>query len=387
MNTPHKIKPLILKVLLVLTCAASTPLLKAQSDASPVTDEIVIGQTLGLQGGKNKHSSDVLEGIMLHFDQINKQGGIRGRRIALKVLDDDNKPALAEANARTLVEKDKVLLLFGSVEGGPSGAVMKIASEFNVPLFGPIAGSPTLRTPHNPLVFPVRAEHKEEFRVILQHALTLGLKRVGFIRSASDVGEKHLANVQKLSTETKMQFVADLPFKAEVSDTEIDAMVELLASQKVDVVFNHGNAQVYERLIRKTRAKNMSTVFYGVNSGSTQLAKQLGKLATGMGFTQVVPSPTSPKTQLARIFLTQYQKNHPGKTPTYSTLEGYITAWALTQGLEKAGSRPSRASFLNGLRNAELDLAGIKVIYRPGQHIGMSFTDLAVVDQQGVFRH
>ena len=63
--------------------------------------------------------------------------------MVLKTLDDDNKSAKAETNARQLVEKDKVFALFGSIEGGPSVAVMKAANELKVPFFGPWPGSRT----------------------------------------------------------------------------------------------------------------------------------------------------------------------------------------------------------------------------------------------------
>lgn len=94
----------------------------------------------------------------MSLDQANRRGGVHGRTIALKVLDDDNKSAQAEANARALVQEHKAFVLFGPIEGGPSTAVMKVATELQVPLFGPMAGPPTLRVPHNPMVFPVRAE-------------------------------------------------------------------------------------------------------------------------------------------------------------------------------------------------------------------------------------
>jgi branched-chain amino acid transport system substrate-binding protein len=50
-----------------------------------------------------------------YLNLINSRGGVNGRQVVLKTLDDDNKAAnLAEANARQLVEKDQVFVLFGS---------------------------------------------------------------------------------------------------------------------------------------------------------------------------------------------------------------------------------------------------------------------------------
>ena len=79
--------------------------------------------------------------------------------------------------------------------------VMKVANELKVPFFGPLAGPPILRRPHQPLVFPVRAEHKEEFRALMVQAKSLGMTRVAFVRSDSETGQLHLANVRRLAKE------------------------------------------------------------------------------------------------------------------------------------------------------------------------------------------
>ena len=77
-------------------------------------------------------------------------------------MDDDGKNVTAAQNARQLIA-DGVFLLFGSIEGGLSTAVAEVATELKVPFFGPMAGFRTLRRPHLAYVFPVRAEHREEF--------------------------------------------------------------------------------------------------------------------------------------------------------------------------------------------------------------------------------
>jgi ABC-type branched-subunit amino acid transport system substrate-binding protein len=349
--------------------------------------QLLIGQSITLQGGKNDYGTAVLDGVETYLSRVNKQGGVAGRKVVVKVLDDDNKPAQAEANARQLITQDKVFLMFGSIEGGPSTAVMKTATELKVPFFGPMAGSPTLRTPHQPLVFPVRAEHKEEFRALLQHAKSLGTQRVAFLRSDSETGQQHLDNVRLLSQPLGLEVVADLAFKSDIDDAGIDALVKQLATSRAQVVFNHGGIGVYEKLIRKAESRNLSLQFYGVNSGSTQLAGHLGELGHGMIFAQVVPSPWERKSALTRAYQDAFKTHKPGKAFSYGSLEGYMTAQALVEALQRAGPNPTRASFVAGLKNADLQIEGLKVSYRDGAHTGLSLVDLAIVTRQGQFRH
>lgn len=368
--------------------AAGLALLAAGSsraaDPGVSATELLIGQNITLQGGKNAYGVEVLAGIKTLLDEVNRGGGLFGRRLVLKTLDDENQSAKAEANARQLVEGG-AFLLFGSLEGGPSTAVAKVAEATRVPLFGPMAGSPTLRRPHMSMVFPVRAEHREEFRALIRYGASVGLRRVGFFHADSEVGRLHLANVRLAAQENGVELGAALPFKSDISDLQLDDLVAELGGQKVDMVLNHGSAAVYERLIRKARAAASRATFLAVNSGSTQLAAALGPLALGMVFAQVVPSPWARKTVIAREYQEAFGRAHPGREYSYGSLEGYLTTKALVLALRLAGAQPSRAGFVKALDGATLDLGGVRARYRNGEHTGSEFVDLAMVTREGRF--
>lgn len=351
--------------------------------------QILIGQTITLQGGKNEYGNAVLAGVRVYLQAVNKRGGVNGRQVELKTLDDDNSSQKAGANARQLVTQDKVFILFGTIEGGPSTAVMDAAVELKVPFFGPMAGSPQLRRPHQPLVFPVRAEHLEEFRALLGYEKKIGATRVAFVRSDSATGLLHLENVRRLCREMGMELVLDLPFKSDISDTQILEMTGRIAAANVQVVINHGSPSMYERLIRKARAVNVRAAFSGVNSGSAQLVHHLGSLAHGMVFSQVVPSPWERKSAITREYQEEFARLAPGQEFSYGSLEGYVTAKALVAALRLAGRNPTRESFVQGLEGAgSISIAdGLRASYKPGDHAGLTLVDLAIVTREGKFRH
>lgn len=359
----------------------------AQSAEGVTSREILIGQNITLEGGKNEYGLAALAGIQSYLKLVNAKGGVNGRQIVLKTLDDDNKGAKAEANARQLVEKDQVFALFGSIEGGPSTAVMKVANELNVPFFGPMAGPPTLRRPLQPMVFPVRAEHRDEFRVLIAHAKTLGTKKVAFLRADSDTGVLHLNNVKAICKELGMELVADFPFKSDTTDAQFAAMVEQLEKTGAQMMLNHGGPGIYEKLIRRARAKGVKTAFYGVNSGSAQMVKNMGELSHGMIFAQVVPSPWERKTAITREYQEEFSRFKPGQDFSYASLEGYITAKALVAALKLAGPSPTREGFVTALQGATLDINGISAVYDKANHHGMSFVDLSLVTRDSKFRH
>lgn len=361
---------------------APTGAVRAQAGVGP--NEIVIGQNITLQGGKNVYGAEIQAGVQTLLQEVNRAGGVFGRRVVLRTLDDENQGAKAEANAKQLVDSG-VFILFGSIEGGPSTAVMKVAADRQIPFFGPMAGSPELRRPHQPQVFPVRAEHREEFRALIAHASSIGLRRVGFFHADSGTGQLHLENVKRAAAEVNAEVVLAAPFKSDITDAQLDTLVEALAKQKVDVMINHGSPSTYEKLIRKAKASGVRTQFFAVNSGSTGLARSLGDLSHGMVFAQVVPNPFARKTALAREYQDAYRKAFPDRDFSYGSLEGYLTAKALVGALRLAGAQPTRASFVRGLKGVSMDLGGMKISYEENDHVGSTFVDLSIVTRTGSF--
>ena len=350
-----------------------------------VTDKtLVIGQTIALEQGRNAYGVAALQGVKLYLDKVNAEGGVHGRKLVLRTLDDENKAANAASNARQLLA-DGVFLLFGSIEGGPSTAVAEVATAQKVPFFGPMAGSPTLRRPYQPYVFPVRAEHRDEFRALMNWGKTIGMTTVGFLRADTEVGMTHLENVRLIAAELGMKFALDLPFKGEVSDAQLDQMVKMIRDAKPDLLFNHGSSGLYQRLVVKAKAAGVTTAFMGVNSGSTQLADKLGELAHGMVFAQVVPNPRDKRQPISREFLEAASKAQVAGDLSYGELEGYLTAKALVLALKASGSNPTREGLIRTLETARFDLGGISVRWKAGDHEGARSVFLSMVGKSGKF--
>lgn len=374
------------RAVLALLAAMAVSLTAWAADPGVTDREIVVGQSITLQGGKNHHGVATQQGVKLYFDAVNAAGGVNGRSLRLRTLDDDNQPAQAAANARQLL-MEGAFLLFGSIEGGPSTTVMQVAHDAGVPFIGPMAGSPTLRRPHQPMVFPVRAEHREEFKALMTWGKSVGLHSVAFFHADSANGREHLENIKPIIRELGLELATVLPFKSALGDAQMDAMVKQLEASRAEMVFNHGSPDLYARLITKARAAGLKTNFMAVNSGSSQIAKTLGPLSAGMVFTQVVPSPWERKHEIAREYQDAMRHYLPNVEPSYGGLEGYITAKLLVTALRSTGRELTRASLLRTLERSTLDLGGLKVQYAPGDHQGSHFVDLTMVGRNGRFIH
>jgi ABC-type branched-subunit amino acid transport system substrate-binding protein len=201
------------------------------------------------------------------------------------------------------------------------------------------------------------------------------------------VGRQHLANVNLIAKELGMTVVVANAFKSDATDADLDQIVGEVAKARPDLYINHGSAGLYQKLITKARNAGLKTMFMGVNSGSSQIAKGLGELAFGMVFAQVVPSPWERKREITREYQATALKANPNAEFSYGGLEGFLTAKALVRALQLAGNEPTRASFIKGLEGARIDLGGVSVRYASDNHEGSRYVDLALVRTDGRFTH
>lgn len=365
----------------LIACAVACLILTG-ADAQP----ILIGQTIATSGSLAEHGRGLVLGASAHFALVNKAGGIHGRPIELRTLDDGGDSARAAANTKTLVSDPAVLVIFSGAEGGPCVASLQAATEARIVQLGCAAGSPDLREPFNPYSFPVRAPHLLEFGRLIDTATQLGEKRFGFLYSPGATGEKHLANVRRLLAERGLTLALALPLDPKASPADL---AKKISDANVDIVFNHGSYATIAAIYKADRNFDRRTRFMAVNSGAQQMVKSLGETGSGLVFTQVVPFPWSTAFPIVRDYRAALAKIDPTAEPSFSSLEGYINARVLTLALNAVpAQRLSRASLVSALDSlGNPDIGGIRLHYSSRDHMGSSFVDTVVVKKNGQFVH
>lgn len=347
---------------------------------------ILVGQTIALTGGPSEHGKAVLAGASAYLEKVNASGGIAGRRIVLKTLDDGGDGKRAAENTARLADEDKVVAIFGGIEGGPCVASMKVATDRKVPLVACMAGSPELRDPFQRYAFPVRAAHYEEFARLVETALGYGRSRIAFLHSDSDTGRQHLANVRKLLGARKLELALAIPLSGQSDPARIAAQ---LKAASVQAIFNHGSYAQYAAVIREARKLGLDIQFLAVNSGAQQMVRLLGDDAAGLIFTQIVPYPWRTVPAVVKEFREELKARAPGLEPSFSALEGFVSAKVLAEALRRAsrgGRTPDRESLLAALESMHAyDAGGLEVSFTPSAHRGSDFVDTVIVARDGRF--
>ena len=105
--------------------------------SKPSETEIVVGAFLSETGGDATFGKDTRSGIELAVDEVNKAGGVRGKKVKVIYEDDKSNPTEASNKVRQLIDRDKVIAILGEVASSRSLAGGAIAQQKKIPMVTP----------------------------------------------------------------------------------------------------------------------------------------------------------------------------------------------------------------------------------------------------------
>ena len=349
-----------------------------------VTDkQIVLGQSAALSGPASALGTAMRDGALAYFDAVNAAGGVNGRRIVLNTLDDGYDPQRAQANTGALVDKERVFALFGYVGTPTSNAAQPWVDKEDVPFFAPMTGAQTLREPFNKNVFNVRDGYFKETEKIVEHLEVMGVKNVAVLYQNDAYGQAGLQGVEQALK--RRQRTVSVTASVERNSTDVAAAVAKMKAAHPRAIVMISAYKSSAAFIREMRKNNDDVPFFWNVSfvGSRALADELGPSAHGVMISQVMPSPWSETLDIAREYRKLYLAK-PGREADFASLEGFIAAKVLVEGLRHVKGEPTRKNFVHALETmGAYDLGGYTVRFTPANHNGSNFVDLSIIGQGG----
>lgn len=351
-----------------------------------VTDsEIRIGQFAAQTGPAAELGKRMQLGIQAHFTAVNAAGGINGRKLTLVSRDDGYEPEKAAAAAKALIEEDKVFALIGSVGTPTTLAAVPAINAAGIPLIGPFTGAQALREPFNRNIFHVRASYFDETERIVQHLTTIGIKKIAVFYQNDTYGKAGLEGVTRALTKRSLKPLAAVT--VERNSVDVAAALAEILKVNPEVVIQISAYKSCAALIKQARAKSYAGQFFNVSFvGSKALADELGEATAGVSISQVVPFPYIATSAVVREY--QERMTQAGnKDFDFSSMEGFLAAKVLTEGLRRAGGKNlSRDGFITALETLrDYNMGGFTVNYSAKSHEGSRFTDLTTIGRGGKF--
>ena len=139
-----------------------------------------------------------------------RSGGVNGRKIVLKTLDDGYEPPRAVENTKKLINDEKVFALFGYVGTPTSNAVAAdLHRGARCRSSAPFTGAESLRAPFNRYIFNVRASYFDETEAIVQHLTAMSVNKIAVFYQNDAYGQAGLAGVERALKKRNMEIVRE----------------------------------------------------------------------------------------------------------------------------------------------------------------------------------
>jgi len=360
---------------------SSSPVL-AQSTTGVTDKEILIGSCAALEGPSRFLGIETVAGAKAYFELINEAGGIEGRRLRLISRDDSYDPAKTEACFNGLM--DQKVFALGFFVGTPTAVKYVPLAEANrVPLVGLFTGAQTLYTPLRHWVINVRASYFDETREQIDGLWgTLGYKRIGVIYPEDAFGLTVLEGVKSALKTHSAEPAAVASYPRQTA--EVNGAIDKVRGANPEAVVLVGPPNTVAPILKSAHAKGWKPLFLSVSFvGTDQLISEAGAEAEGVVITQVVPPYYLTDLKTVALYRRALGKYSPSSQPNFVSLEGFVDAMVLAEGLKKAGRNLSREGLVRAIESIhDMDIGlgpQLKLTYSAKDHQGLDHVIPTVV--------
>ncbi len=341
---------------LLLTIIITISATRAQTPGI-TENSVLIGSCSALDGPASFLGRQTVMGASAYLHMVNDEGGVFGRKLQLQAFDDSYDPDKAPACFKRMT-KEGVFAL-GFFVGTPTAKVyVPVAQADKVPVVGLFTGAQLLYEPLKHEVINVRASYYDETREQVDKLWELNIRKIGVIYQDDPFGKAVLDGV-KLALQKHNAVPAALGTFVRGS-VEIDAGLREVMAAHPQAVVVVGPYEPAAAIIRQAHVTGWKPQFLTVSFvGTEKLIKEAGPDAEGTIITQVMP----PYDRTDYPTVAQYRKclakYSPGEPPTFVSLEGFVDAMVLVEGLKRAGKEVTREKFISALESIHEMNAGL----------------------------
>jgi len=378
--------------LIVLCLALSGATARAQDTA-----RYVLGMSAAFTGSSDGLGVELYRGSMAYFNYLNERGGINGKPVSIRILDDGYQPGPAIDNTIEFLRGEEPLCLFNYV-GTPTVTrilpLLKGYSGRRKLLFFPFSGAePQRESPYGRYVFNLRASYRRELAGLVDRFLRLNRKRLAVFYQADAFGRSGWDGAHRALKSRGFNLVGEATYRRGARFGEsMKRQVEILMRANPDAVLSIGSYAACAAFIRDARDMGLEAPIANVSFvGSEKLLQLLldvGRMR-GRDYTanlvnsQVVPSYEDlslPAVREYRDLMDRYAPEAPELSDrdyaplrySFTSFEGFLNAKAMARILEAYDSAPEQGlgAAAESIREADIGI-DVPMRFGPDRHQGV----------------
>jgi len=308
------------------------------------------------------------KGWELAVEEINRAGGINGRRIEVVSRDDGGNPGDAVRVAEELISRENVTLLMGTFASNVGLAVSNLAAQRKIVF---IAAEPLtdkiVWENGNRYTFRLRASTYMQTAMLVPEAVKLKKTRWAIVYPNYEYGQSATASFKKLLSKAQpgVQFVGEQA--PPLGKIDAGAVVQALIDAKPDAIFSSLFAADLQKFVREGNLRGLfkTTVVFNLLGGEPEYLDPLkdetpeGWWVTGYPWSEI-------KTPAHQKFLDAYRKKW-NDYPRLGSVVGYAALYTAANALRKAGGTDTE-KLVAALKGLEMGTPFGPIVYRAHDH-------------------
>jgi ABC-type branched-subunit amino acid transport system substrate-binding protein len=354
---------------------------------------ITIGSTQPLTGPAAPGYSEIAPAAKAMFDYINAQGGINGRKIVYKYVDDGYNPTQTVTQTQKLILQDKVFAIFNGLGTPTHEKVIDFLNQQKVPDLFVASGCLCWDNPsQHPMTYGWQPDYTREGKILGDYIKkNFAGKKIAYFYQADDFGQD---GVKGLDMEIpSSQVVAKQSYQ--VGNINISSQVSKIAAAKPDLVVSF-SIPAYTALLKLNMLKARFNATLAVsNVGSDPLtlsglleafAKQGGATVQGNQLIQgiITDGYLPPWGDTSNPWIQLFKKVHDqydAKAPMDGNVEyGFAAAWTFANAVAKAGKDLTREALINAVNSGLSPGPGlVPFAFSSSSHAGFTGTQIGVI--------
>ncbi len=388
----NKIKLLAVSTSVAAAVALAAGPSVAQKKYGPgVTDkEIKLGHINPYSGPASAYGT-IGKAIAAYMDMVNANGGVNGRKIVFVSLDDGYSPPKTVEQARKLVEREKVLLIFQSLGTPTNSAIHRYMNKKKVPQLFVATGADKWGQPKKfPWTMGWQPSYQTEARIYAKYILeNIKDPKVAILYQNDDYGKDYVKGLREgLGNMADKIIVKALPY--EVTSPTIDAQVVQLKNSGANVFLNVTTPKFAAQAIKKVADLGWKPVHL-LNNVSTSVSRVLKPAgydkSVGIISTAYIKDPTDPQwkddPEYKEWVVWMKKYNPKGSLNNAFNTYGYAVAQTMIKVLEQAGDNLTRENVMK--QAANMKNVHVKMLL-PGVVINTSPTDYRPIEQMQLMK-
>ena len=320
------------------------------------SSKITIGSS-GPLTGEAAAAAGVLRGAAAYFKYVNARGGVYGRKIDFKYLDDAYNPSQTVANVRQLVQQDNVFALFSIVGTNANLAVRDFTNAAGVPQVFSAAGATTLGRDYAkyPWTIGYLPPYTEEGKIYARQILATNAKKakIGVLYQSDDYGEDMLSGFRQGLGANRNLIVQTVGYDPTTTDVQSQVAQLKGSGANTFAIFAFGKFAI-QAFVYASKLGWKPQIYVNDVASASSIMK-LNPQGTAEGAISVLwgKDPATPKfatdpgVALAAKIVKKYV---PGGSPSDGFLvAGMAEAFTLVDALNRAGKNLTRKGLMQAV--------------------------------------